>query len=262
MKSQPTRARNRSRRALSRVEGMQAVVLAGGRGTRLAPYTSVLPKPLMPLGDRSILEILVEQLEAHGFDRLSLCVGHLSHLIRAVLGEDGGRVAKITFTLEEDALGTAGPLRLVEALDETFLVMNGDVLTELDYAELVSYHRASGNMVTIATHERTIKLDYGVLELAAGAADRVADYHEKPAIQSRVSMGIYVFERAALDYIPDGQYFDFPDLVKALLAAGEQVGAFGYDGLWLDIGNHDDYSKAIAAWEATANGDPAVTMVR
>lgn len=262
MSSEPSRALNGTRRPRRRLDGMQAVVLAGGRGTRLAPYTSVLPKPLMPLGDRSILEILIEQLETRGFHRITLCVGYLSQLIRAVLGENGGGRAEITFTLEEDALGTAGPLRLVEALDETFLVTNGDVLTDLDHAELVGYHRASANVLTIATHERTIKLDYGMLELVDGAADRVADYHEKPEIPSVVSMGIYVFEPAALDYIPEGQYFDFPDLVKALLAAGEQVGAYRHDGLWLDIGNHDDYSKAIAAWEASGNGDRGVATAR
>jgi NDP-sugar pyrophosphorylase family protein len=230
----------------------KAVILAGGKGTRLEPYTSVLPKPLMPIGERAILEIVVEQLAEHGFNDITFCVGHLSHLIRAVFDSRSKPEAKITYFQEGEALGTAGPLPLVEGLDETFLAMNGDVLTTLDYRALVSHHRRSRNVLTIATHPRTVKIDYGVLYLegAESRSGRVQAYEEKPEIASLVSMGVYVLEPRALDYVPRGSYFDIPDLVNSLLAAGERVGAQTYDGLWFDIGRKDDYEQAVAAWNS------------
>ncbi len=234
----------------------RVAVLAGGRGTRLAPFTSVLPKPLMPIGNRSILEIVIHRLAAQGFTDVSLCVGYLSHLIRAVSDhlEDNG--ASISFVQEHEALGTAAPLRLLDDLDDTFVVMNGDVLTTLDFRDLVDHHRASGNIVTIATRQRTIKIDYGVLHVSSptnghsknGAARQVVGFEEKPEVVSTVSMGIYVLEPRALDFIPDEGHFDFPDLVHALLADGEGVGAYLFDGLWFDIGRQDDYERAVSAW--------------
>jgi dTDP-glucose pyrophosphorylase len=238
----------------------RAIILAGGRGTRLAPYTSVLPKPLMPIGERAILEIVVERLADQGLTDITFCVGYLSHLIRAVFDNRSDPRASIAYVHEESALGTAGPLRLVPALDDTFVVMNGDVLTTLDFRELVRHHRRHGNVVTIATFRRTVKIDYGVLYVHRDgngngngngdgpAAQRVQAYEEKPEIASTVSMGVYVIEPRALDYIPPGTYFDFPDLVQALLAAGERVGSYAYDGLWFDIGRHDDYERAVAVW--------------
>ena len=225
---------------------MNAVILAGGRGTRLAPYTSVLPKPLMPVGDRSILEILVSQLEASGIRDVNFCVGYLAHLIEAVFDNRAPGEARITYVREQDALGTAAPLRLVEGLDKTFLVMNGDVLTTLDYAELVRFHREQGNKVTIAAHKRTTKIDYGMLQL--DLTQRVREFREKPVIESPVSMGIYVMEPDILDFIPEHEYFDFPDLIRALLLQGERVGAYRYDGVWFDIGRQEDYALAVETW--------------
>ncbi len=246
----------------------RVAVLAGGRGTRLAPFTSVLPKPLMPIGDRSILEVVIHRLAEQGFKDVTLCVGYLSHLIRAVSDhfEDNG--AEITFVHEHEALGTAAPLRLLGELDDTFIVMNGDVLTTLDFRDLVEHHRASGNVVTIATRQRTIKIDYGVLHVSSpgnghsvnGSPRQVVGFEEKPEIVSTVSMGVYVLEPRALDYIPAEGHFDFPDLVHALLAAGESVGAYMFDGLWFDIGRPDDYEEAVSAWladeQAQAAGAP------
>jgi NDP-sugar pyrophosphorylase family protein len=249
----PARAPKSHTRALRNVH---VVVLAGGRGRRLAPFTSVLPKPLMPIGDRSILEIVVEQLADHGFRDITFCVGHLSHLIQAVFNNGAGRRVDIRYTHEPEALGTAGPLRLVPDLDDTFLVMNGDVLTTLDYAEFVRQHRASNNLVTIAAQRREIKIDYGVLELEGmgGGVGAVRGYREKPEISSDVSMGIYALEPEALEFIPAG-YFDFPDLVHAVLAAGQPVGAFIHEGLWLDIGRHEEWEQATAIWsENGTNG--------
>lgn len=233
--------------------GTGAVVLAGGRGTRLAPYTSVLPKPLMPIGNRAILEIVVEQLVRSGIVDITLSVGYLSHLIRAVFENGIARHgANIAYVHESKPLGTAGPLRLVEGLDDTFIVMNGDILTSLDYAELVDYHRRNGNAVTIATHRRTAKIDYGVLDSRATGTEgvRVTGYTEKPELSMLVSMGIYVLEPHVVDLVPADEHFDFPDLVQALLAAGEPVGAFEYDGTWFDIGRREDYERAVAVWDA------------
>jgi NDP-sugar pyrophosphorylase family protein len=240
---------------------VRAVVLAGGHGRRMLPYTSVLPKPLMPLGGRSVLEILIEQLYRSGFTDITLSVGYLSHLIRAVL-EGGGRTppVNIEFVQEEEPLGTAGPLRLVEDLGETFLAMNGDLVTSLDVGELVDHHRRAGNTLTIAAHRRIEKIDFGILSLD-GAAEpddpvrRVIAYEEKPEFPLNVSMGVYVIERRALDWIPEG-YFDFPDLVLALLSADETVGAYMYDGYWLDIGRYDDYEQAVADWTQNGGGVP------
>jgi NDP-sugar pyrophosphorylase family protein len=231
---------------------VKAVVLAGGRGTRLAPYTTILPKPLMPVGEQSILEIVVGQLEEAGIVNVNFSVGYLAHLIQAVFENRENGHVNITYVREQDALGTAAPLRLVNDLDKTFIVMNGDVLTTLDYRKLVGYHREQRNAVTIATHKRSIKIDYGMLHIDADS--RVQQYEEKPEIASPVSMGVYVMEPSVLEHIPEQGHFDFPDLIRALLAAGEPVGAYMHEGLWFDIGRHEDYERAIEAWGENGNG--------
>jgi len=241
------RKRRSARSTDGNLKEIQTVVLAGGRGTRLAPYTSVLPKPLMPVGEQSILELVVDQLSDAGIEDIHFCVGYLAHLVEAVFDNRENGHVNITYVREQEALGTAAPLRLVEGLDSTFIVMNGDVLTTLDYRDLVSHHRARKNLLTIATHKRSIKIDYGMLHL--DVTSRVRGFEEKPEIVSPVSMGIYVMEPDVLDYIPEGSYFDFPDLVQALLAAEELVGAYVYDGLWFDIGRQEDYERAVSAWD-------------
>ena len=246
-------AARRRRRARATEDGnlneLKTVVLAGGRGTRLAPYTSVLPKPLMPVGEQSILEVVVGQLGNAGIVDVHFCVGYLAHLVQAVFDNRENGHVKITYVREQEALGTAAPLRLVDGLDSTFMVMNGDVLTNLDYRELVKYHRQQGNVLTIATHKRSIKIDYGMMHL--DVTSRVRGFEEKPEIVSPVSMGIYVMEPEVLEYVPEGRYFDFPDLVQALLGDGRRVGAYLYGGLWFDIGRQEDYEKAIDAWTKT-----------
>jgi NDP-sugar pyrophosphorylase family protein len=236
-------------------ETTKVAILAGGRGRRLAPYTSVLPKPLMPVGDRSILETVVRQLADQGFQDITLCVGYLSHLIRAVSDHFDTNGARITLVHEREALGTAAPLRLIEGLDDTFIAMNGDILTTLEIPDIVRHHKECGNVLTIATVQRVVKIDYGVLHVTGREDDwprrDVIAFEEKPEIVSTVSMGIYVLEPRALDYIPPGEHFDFPELVQALLDAKEQVGAYQFDGLWFDIGRRDDYEQAVNAWLAT-----------
>ena len=244
--AQALRAR-RDRRTLA---GTNAVILAGGRGTRLAPYTSILPKPLMPVGERAILEIVLDQLASCGVTRITLSVGYLSHLIRAVLNGHWEDRIELEYVQESEPLGTAAPLRLVSGLDDTFIVMNGDVLTSLDYRELVREHWRSGSMLTVATHERKVKIDYGIIH--RDESNRIIAFEEKPEIAAHVSMGVYVMEPEVLDFVSD-ERMDFPELVEALLEAGQPVSSYPYDGLWFDIGRHDDFQQAVAAWVEREN---------
>jgi NDP-sugar pyrophosphorylase family protein len=236
---------------------MKAVILAGGKGSRLAPYTKVIPKPLMPIGDMPILEVLLHQLKRAGVDEVVLSVGHMSSLLRAFFQEGQHIGIHIGYSYEKTPLGTAGPLALVEGLDETFLVMNGDVLTTLDFRELLEFHHRSQAQVTIAMYNREVKIDLGVLQLNGG--HEVVGYIEKPTYGFQVSMGVYVFEPAVLKYIPPGQYFDFPSLILRLIDAGERVVGFPFSGYWQDLGRPDDYEQAILDFETMRdqflNGD-------
>jgi NDP-mannose synthase len=227
---------------------MRAVVLAGGFGMRLRPYTTILPKPLLPIGDRPILEIILRQLAAAGFTKIDLCVGHLGELIRVYFTD--GTVLPEGVELDwhwepEEPLGTAGALRVVPALDGTFLAMNGDILTTLDYSALVEHHRAAGAALTIAVQGKRVDIDLGVLELDGA---RVTGYSEKPTLSYDVSMGIYVYESRVLDHLPDGPC-QFPELVQTLLAAGEHVSAFRSEEVWYDLGTISEYERAVAELE-------------
>jgi len=229
----------------------RAVILAGGKGSRLGPYTTVLPKPLLPVGERAILDVVVHQLRDCGFGDITLAVGYLAHLVRAVMGDGSRHGVRIGYSEETEPLGTVGPLAEIDDLDDTFLVMNGDVLTALDYGHLVDVHRDTGNVLTIASHRRVVRTEYGVLHFSNqnGNMLNVSGFEEKPEIPYVVSMGVYVLEPAALDYIEQGTYLDLPDLVLRLLAEGRQVGSYLYDGYWLDIGRHEDYEKALIEFE-------------
>jgi NDP-sugar pyrophosphorylase family protein len=224
--------------------GMKAVILAGGRGTRLHPFSVSFPKPLMPLGDKPVLEVLIHRLMRYGVRDICLTLGHLGELVRAYFDHRRKLLERINlrYVQEETPTGTAGSLASVEELDETFLVMNGDLLTNLDFDALVEFHRKQNAALTIATHTRTVKIDLGVLEF--DAQHRITAYREKPVSTYHVSMGIYVYEPRVLPQIEAGQYLDFPDLVLRLLAKGERVCAYPTDCLWLDIGRPDDYAKA------------------
>jgi NDP-mannose synthase len=235
----------------------RAVVLAGGRGSRLAPYTTVLPKPLMPVGERPILEILLRQLAAAGLDDVTLAVGHLAHLVRAVVGDGSAHGVAVRYHEEERALGTAGPLASIPDLDGTFLLVNGDVLTALDFRALIRAHQDAGNELTIATHRRVVRADYGVLHTdgEVGATRRVTGYDEKPELAYTVSMGVYVLEPAAVRRLEPGDRRDFPELVHDLLSSGGAVGSYQFDGYWLDIGREDDFRRAQAD-AASVLGEP------
>jgi NDP-sugar pyrophosphorylase family protein len=222
---------------------MKAVVLAGGKGTRLAPYTKILPKPLMPIDDMPILEILLRQMKRAGIDEVILTVGHLAELLRAFF-QDGERLGlKIRYSYEEEPLGTAGPLSLVDGLDDTFLVTNGDILTNLNLKTLINYHCESGAIATIAMHKRQVHVDLGVIE--RNGSNEITGYIEKPTYDFHVSMGIYVFDPRVLGYIQRSEYLDFPDLILHLLEKKERVTGYPFDGYWQDLGRPDDYEQAV-----------------
>jgi len=218
--------------------------MAGGQGARMRPYTTVLPKPLLPVGDRPILAILLEQLAASGVTRIDLCLGYLGELIRAYLDQTPPAIgdAEIRFNTESEPLGTAGALREVESLDEPFLLLNGDVLTSLDFGGLVEAHRASGADLTVTVRTDRTEIGSGVLTLEG---DDVVAYVEKPVLEHEVSTGIYVVEPAALEHLPAGRV-DVPELVERLLAAGRRVGAHRLEGSWFDIGTPGDHRLATA----------------
>lgn len=228
---------------------MRAVVLAGGKGTRLRPYTTVFPKPMVPVGEVPILEILLRKLKTEGFTHVTLSVGYLAELIRAYFDQPRAALEGMTldYVYEQEPTGTAGALRLVEGLTDTFMLMNGDVLTTMSMTKLLAHHRSTGATLTIATHERNVEVNLGVLD--HDDTGRVIDYTEKPTLTYRASMGVYVVEPEAIQYVPEG-YFDFPDLVRALLDAGRPVMGYPSDDFWLDVGRPEDYERAQQEFDA------------
>ena len=221
---------------------MKAIILAGGKGARLAPYTKILPKPLMPIGDMPILEVLLRQMKRAGIDQVVLTVGHLANLLKAFFQDGSDLGMQISYSYEDAPLGTAGPLSLINGLDQTFLVSNGDVLTTMDLKDLLRFHMDQKATATIAVHRRKVDIDFGVVKCNENY--QMVGYTEKPSIDYLVSMGIYVFEPKVLTYIPYNQYLDLPDLVLRMMAAGEKVVGFPYLGYWQDLGRPDDYEHA------------------
>lgn len=226
----------------------RAVVLAGGKGTRLRPYTVVLPKPLMPIGEHPILEVVVRQLARAGFDRITMAVNHQAELIKAFFGDGAKWGIRIDYSLEDEPLGTMGPLRLIDDLPEHFLVMNGDILTDLDFADFHDSHVRDDRLFTISAHRREHMIDYGVLETDAGG--RLTGFHEKPRSAYQVSMGIYMASRRAVAAIPGTGVYGFDHLMLDLIAAGQDVTVRPFAGYWLDIGRPDDYVQAIDEFES------------
>jgi NDP-sugar pyrophosphorylase family protein len=227
---------------------MHVAILAGGRGVRLKPYTTALPKPLVPIGEEyAILDIVLQQLKAQGFTRLTLAIGHLGSLIRAFVGDGSRWGLEVAYSDEERPLSTIGPLlNFIDTLPEHFLVMNGDVLTDLNYADLLRGHVRSGAPLTVATYQRSVKIDFGTLQTVG---DRIVTFSEKPVLRYEVSMGVYALSRSTLERYPPGVPFGFDDLVVDLLARHEPPRAHPFDGYWLDIGRPDDYDEANRRFE-------------
>jgi NDP-mannose synthase len=226
----------------------RAVILAGGRGTRLHPYTVVLPKPLMPIGEYPILEVIIRQLVTAGFDHITLAVNHQAEIIKAFF-QDGARWGiLIDYSLEDKPLGTMGPLKLINNLPDNFLVTNGDVLTDLDFGSFYDTHLIKKNIFTISSKQRQHNIDYGVLDTNENGV--LTGFREKPSVEYQVSMGVYMVNTEALTFIPTNCSYGFDQLMLDLLAAGKPAGVQAFDGYWLDIGRPDDYIKAIEEFEA------------
>ena len=226
---------------------MKVIILAGGKGRRLYPYTVVLPKPLMPVGDFPILEIILKQLKNYRLVDITLAVGHLGNLIQTYFGDGSKWGVKIKYSFEEEPLGTVGPLARLTDLNGTFVVMNGDLLTTLNYPDLIEYHKKQKAIATVAAQKRWVDIDFGVIQKDKG--ERMTRYVEKPRLSYLVSMGIYVFEPEIIDFIPRDKKFDFPDLMQLLLEKDKQVSLYHSDDFWLDIGRPDDYQKAVEEFE-------------
>lgn len=229
---------------------MKAVILAGGEGRRLRPYTTILPKPLMPVGNKPILEYVITRLVRAGIQDIAVSVGYLSGLIEAYFGSGAKWNARLTYLQEETPLGTVGPLHLVRGVDDAFLVINGDILTDIDFSALATFHQRQQHALSIATFRKEVKIDLGVLEL--DSRNLVTAYREKPILHHDVSMGIYCCSPRVLSYIPQGQRCDLPDLVNTMLRAEELVGVYRHEGYWLDIGRPEDYERALDELERYA----------
>ena len=225
---------------------MKAVILAGGKGTRLRPLTYATPKPLLPIGKKPILEIIIEGLKEHGFTDIILTVQYKAELIKDYFRNGDSLDVNIAYFHEEKPSGTAGPLKLVEHLldDEPFLTMNGDLLTDLDFAKMYQAHLDKSAELTMATTTHTIKSPYGVIEMQD---NKIVSIEEKPDLEFLVNAGIYIISPSALDIIPEGEFFDMPDLIQTLIDQGRKVETYYIDGEWQDIGTMESYEKANAA---------------
>ncbi len=222
---------------------MRAIILAGGKGTRLRPYTSVIPKPLVPVGETAIIELLINQLKGYGIKEVDVCLGHYSEIIMAFLGDGSKWGIRIRYSMETKPMGTVAPIKLLSDLPENFLVMNGDLLTDIDFKHLYDTHLRNDSLLTVSICQRKSKIDFGVIETAPGT-DIVTGFTEKPEYNFEVSMGVYVMNRKILDLIPNDRPFGFDDLMIMLLQQKKSVSVYRFSGYWLDIGRPEDYEQA------------------
>lgn len=221
----------------------RAVILAGGKGTRLKPYTLVLPKPLMPIGDYPILEVIIRQLKEHEFTHITMAVNHQAEIIKAFFGDGSKWNIKIDYSLEEKALSTMAPLKLIKDLPENFLVMNGDILTDLNYGDFYANHVANNDIFTISSYQRKVKSEFGILDV--DEQNVLCGFREKPTSVYDVSMGIYMVSKKIVDNIPENTFYGFDHLMLDLIKNKEKPKVKKFDGYWLDIGRPDDYAQAI-----------------
>ena len=241
---------------------MQAILLAGGKGTRLRPYTAVLPKPLMPIGEVEplpIMEVVLRQLSRFGFRDVTVITGYLTELIEAFFGDGRKFGTRLDYRREVTPLGTAGGLAMLDRPEEPVLVINGDILTTLDFAEMYQFHRERGAAATIASYPREVKIDFGVLDFGDDP-HVLTGYREKPEFSFEVSMGLYILDPSAWDFLEAGRPLQMPDLLETMRGAGRPVHCFKEPCYWLDIGRHDDYATANEVFETRRRsflGDPS-----
>ena len=221
---------------------MRAVILAGGKGTRLSPYTSVFPKPLMPIDGFPILHVVIAQLRDAGFRHVTLAVGHMAHMIQTYFGDGKHFGVQIDYSMEAEPLGTIGALSLIHGLEDNFLVMNGDILTDLNFSDFIAFHQQAGGCATIASYSKKVMIEYGIIDF--DGENLIHGYREKPSMEYQVSMGVYAFRPDVMRYVDSGTYLDFPNLIHRLIEEGQKVVQFPFKGYWMDIGCHADYEKA------------------
>jgi NDP-sugar pyrophosphorylase family protein len=226
---------------------MKVVILAGGKGKRLEPYSTILPKPLLPIGDSPILEVIIRQLKSYGLKDIVLACGYLGNLIEAYFGGGKKFGAKINYNFETKPLGTVGALPFIPGLNHTFLAMNGDILTTLDFSKFLKYHKSKNSLATIAVKPREMMVDFGVAEF--DDLKHLVQYTEKPTLRYTVSMGIYAFEPEVLNFIPKGKKLDFPNLMNILLKKRKKISVYNSNDFWLDLGRPEDYKKGIEEFE-------------
>jgi NDP-sugar pyrophosphorylase family protein len=230
---------------------MQAIILAGGKGTRLFPYTVSIPKPLIPIGDTPIIEIVLRQLSHYGFINITLALGYMSDMMQAYVGDGSKYGVSIRCSLESKPLGTIAPLKLMNDLEANFLVMNGDLLTDIDYGDLYRHHIERKAKATVATYTKKTKLQLGVLDHDDNGL--IVGFREKPVLENKVSMGVYVFNRSIIEYIPDDTYFGFDSLMYAIIEKKDRAYTYPFDGRWYDIGMHEDLVTASEEFLANKN---------
>ncbi|WP_315637144.1 MULTISPECIES: nucleotidyltransferase family protein [Microbacterium] len=224
-----------------------AVLMAGGRGQRLYPLTKDIPKPLVPLGETPMIDIILERLRDQGFRRIHVSVNHLGHLIEEHLGDGTAHGLEISFLHEPAPLGTAGALAQLRGHMQTpFVVMNSDLLTQVDLRRMLAFHRSLGAAATIGAREYGFEIPYGVIRRDG---DSVVELAEKPYHSELVSAGIYVLEPDALDALGEDEYCDMPTLLARLMDGGQRVGAFEIHEEWIDVGRPEDLERARQAWE-------------
>jgi NDP-mannose synthase len=226
---------------------MQAVILAGGKGTRMRPFTFSLPKPLVPIGDHPILDIVLSQLKRAGAQEVVLSTGYLAELLQAYCGDGSKWGLRLRYAHENTPLNTAGALSRIESLDDNFLVMNGDILTLLDYREIWKHHLAAGSIATIGVCEKKVQIDLGVIEMEP--SHLLKSYKEKPELSYHVSMGINILNKRALGFMKPGESLSMPELLLRLKKAGEKISCFLSNKEWLDIGRPEDYQLAQERFE-------------
>lgn len=222
---------------------MRAIIMSGGKGRRLRPYTTLIPKPLVPLGGKyAILEIVVMQLSKAGFTHITLAVNHLAHLVMAYFGDGQRFGVRIDYSVEDTELGTIGPLTLIDDLPENFLVMNSDILCNLDYRAFFDGHVKRGSRVSVSSFRRDSQIDFGVLD--TNDKGELTGFREKPVYHFDVSMGVYCFRQEAIRNLPRGKAYGFDHLMLDGLVQQHITHIVPFDGYWLDIGRTDDYEYA------------------
>ncbi len=231
---------------------MQAIIMAGGKGVRLQPYTSIIPKPLLPVGEMPIIEILVKQLSFLGFTKVSIATGYLGELIQSYLGKGEKYGIEIEYSFEKRPLGTVAPLKLIPNLKENVLVMNADILTDLNYKTLMNFHIEENAAITLSVYKKRERIDYGVIDTDENS--RLTAFREKPYSEVNINMGIYIINRQVLDYLPENQQVDFPDLINHLISKNKKVLGYDFKGYWQDIGQHLDYERVQEEFQKIRGG--------